>query len=167
MNRFFPPGSVMGVLYQTVSKAPRRGIISLDGTAAAEDLPGVNRRTFGLFFLAISLSYFSALGTMPLLEPDEARYAEIPREMLVTGDFVTPHLNGVVYREKPPLFYWGNAVALRVLGENEFAARSFTALFTVAGILLTCWMGTTLSGWRTALFSGMTRLPGRAVPCAV
>jgi len=92
---------------------------------------------------------------MPLLEPDEGRYAEIPREMLATGDFVTPHLNGVVYLEKPPLFYWGNALSLRLLGENEFAARSFTALVSVTGILLTYWMGSALSGWRTGLFSAI------------
>jgi 4-amino-4-deoxy-L-arabinose transferase-like glycosyltransferase len=115
----------------------------------------VNRRTLALLFLSFVLLYFSALGTMPLLEPDEGRYAEIPREMLATGDFVTPHLNGVAYLEKPPLFYWGNALMLRLLGENEFAARSFTALVSVIGILLTYWMGTLLSGWRTGLFSAI------------
>ena len=115
----------------------------------------MNRRTIVLLFLAISLFYFSALGTMPLMEPDEGRYAEIPREMLATGDFVTPHLNGVAYLEKPPLFYWGNALSLRLLGENEFAARAFTALVSVAGILLTFWMGFALSGWRTGLFSAI------------
>jgi 4-amino-4-deoxy-L-arabinose transferase-like glycosyltransferase len=113
----------------------------------------VNRRTLALLFLAILLFYFSALGTMPLLEPDEGRYAEIPREMLATGDFVTPHLNGVVYLEKPPLFYWGNALFLGLLGENEFAARSFTTLVSVIGIMLTFWIGYSLSGWRTGLFS--------------
>lgn len=116
----------------------------------------MNRRTLFFLVLAFLLFYFSALGTMPLMEPDEARYAEIPREMLVSGDFVTPHLNGVVYLEKPPLFYWGNALALRLLGESEFAARSFTALVSVAGILLTFWMGSALSSRRTGLFSAIT-----------
>jgi len=115
----------------------------------------MNRRTLLLLFAAFFLFYFSALGTMPLLEPDEGRYAEIPREMLATGDFVTPHLNGVVYLEKPPLFYWGNALSLRLLGENEFAARSFTALVSVMGILLTYWMGSAISGPRTGLFSAV------------
>jgi 4-amino-4-deoxy-L-arabinose transferase-like glycosyltransferase len=66
----------------------------------------VSRRSILLFLLATAVLYYSALGTIPLLEPDEGRYAEIPREMLASGDFVTPHLNGVVYLEKPPLFYW-------------------------------------------------------------
>ncbi len=115
----------------------------------------MSRRTLALLFLAFFLFYFSALGTIPLLEPDEGRYAEIPREMLARGDFVTPHLNGVVYLEKPPLFFWGNAISMALLGENEFAARCFTALASVAGILLTYWMGAVLCGWRTGLFSSI------------
>jgi len=114
-----------------------------------------SRRAVLLFFLAIGIVFYSALGTIPLLEPDEGRYAEIPREMIARGDFVTPHLNGVVYLEKPPLFYWGNALSLAVLGENEFGARFFTATVSVAGVLLTYWMGAVLSGPRTGLFAAM------------
>lgn len=73
--------------------------------------------------------------------------------MLATGNFVTPHLNGVVYLEKPPLYYWGEAISLALFGETEFAARFFTAAVSVAGILLTFWMGTAMAGWRTGLFS--------------
>jgi 4-amino-4-deoxy-L-arabinose transferase-like glycosyltransferase len=112
-------------------------------------------RTLLLFFLAVAILYGSALGTIPLLEPDEGRYAEIPREMLVSGDFVTPHLNGVVYLEKPPLFYWGTAASLAVFGETEFGARCFTAAVSAAGILLTYWMGATLAGWRTGLYAAI------------
>jgi len=115
----------------------------------------MNRRAALLFFLAVGIVYYSALGSIPLLEPDEGRYAEIPREMLASGDFVTPHLNGVVYLEKPPLFYWGNALSLAVFGENEFGARFFTATVSIAGVLLTYWMGAVLSGPRTGLFAAM------------
>ncbi len=112
-------------------------------------------RTLLLFFLAVGLLYFSALGTVPLLEPDEGRYAEIPREMLASGDFVTPRLNGVVYLEKPPLYYWGTAASLRLFGQTEFGARWFPAAASVAGVLLTYWMGATLAGWRTGLYSAI------------
>jgi 4-amino-4-deoxy-L-arabinose transferase-like glycosyltransferase len=61
-------------------------------------------------------------------EPDEARYAEIPREMLAAGDFVTPRLNGVPYFEKPPLLYWCNAASLSIFGETPWAARLPTRL---------------------------------------
>jgi 4-amino-4-deoxy-L-arabinose transferase-like glycosyltransferase len=115
----------------------------------------VRKRTLLLFFLAVGILYFSALGTIPLLEPDEGRYAEIPREMLASGDFVTPRLNGVVYLEKPPFYYWGTAASLRMFGETEFGARFFTAAVSVAGILLTYWMGAALVGWRTGLYSAI------------
>jgi 4-amino-4-deoxy-L-arabinose transferase-like glycosyltransferase len=108
-----------------------------------------------LFSFSLAVFYFSALGTIPLLEPDEGRYAEIPREMLASGDFVTPRLNGVAYLEKPPLYYWGTAVSMRVFGETEFGARCFTAAVSVAGILLTYWMGAALVGWRTGVYSAI------------
>src|SRR5262249_14268895 len=63
-----------------------------------------------------------------LAAPDETRYAEIPREMLATGDFVVPRLNGVPYFEKPPLLYWVNAASLRLFGETPWAARLPTRL---------------------------------------
>ena len=64
----------------------------------------------------------------PLWEPDEARYAEIPREMLATGDWLTPHLNYVQYFEKPPLQYWLSAVSMKLFGLQPFAARLPLAL---------------------------------------
>jgi 4-amino-4-deoxy-L-arabinose transferase-like glycosyltransferase len=72
---------------------------------------------FDLILLAmgIALAFGLFLGTRPLSVPDEGRYAEIPREMLVLHDFVTPHLNGVKYFEKPPLFYWLQAGAIKAL----------------------------------------------------
>lgn len=63
-----------------------------------------------------------------LAEPDETRYAEIPREMLAAGDLVVPRLNGLPYFEKPPLLYWVNAASLRAFGETAWAARFPTRL---------------------------------------
>ncbi len=79
----------------------------------------------------------------PLANPDEGRYAEISREMVASGDWVTPRLNGVKYFEKPPLQYWATAVALKLFGENEIAARLYVALCGLATILI---LGFT--GWR-------------------
>ena len=76
-----------------------------------------------------------------LAEPDEARYAEIPREMIAARDFVTPRLNGVPYLEKPPLLYWANAASIGLFGQTPWAARlptrlagMGTVLFLVAGV---------------------------------
>lgn len=105
----------------------------------------------GLFGFA----FFQFLGKLPLLEPDEARYAEIPREMLETGDFITPHLNYVKYFEKPPLHYWLNALSFSLFGRSEFAARCSTALFALLCVLLTYWAGRKIYGRREGLFGAL------------
>ena len=74
-----------------------------------------------------------------LAEPDEARYAEIPREMLAARDFVTPTLNGVPYFEKPPLLYWANAASFAAFGASPFTARLPTRLAGTATALLLAW----------------------------
>src|SRR5271154_2716905 len=86
--------------------------------------------------------WLATLASRPLFDPDEGRYAEIPREMLSGGDWVIPHLNGVAYMEKPPLQYWATAMSLRVFGQSEFAARFYTALTALLTILVV---------WRLAL----------------
>jgi 4-amino-4-deoxy-L-arabinose transferase-like glycosyltransferase len=71
----------------------------------------------------------------PLWEPDEARYAEIPREMLAAGDWLTPRLNQVLYFEKPPLQYWLSVASMKAFGVNAIAARLPLALAS----LITLW----------------------------
>lgn len=83
--------------------------------------------TSGLFLLFIAI-YLFPLGNRPLAIPDETRYAEIPYEMLISGDWVTPRLNGLRYFEKPPLGYWVNALSLSAFGETNFAVRLSSAL---------------------------------------
>jgi 4-amino-4-deoxy-L-arabinose transferase-like glycosyltransferase len=75
------------------------------------------------------------LGSTPLANPDEGRYAEIPREMVASGDWVTPRLDGVPYFEKPPLMYWIVAACERTLGPSEWSVRLAPALFALGGIL--------------------------------
>ncbi|MBC8024116.1 MAG: glycosyltransferase family 39 protein [Burkholderiales bacterium] len=72
----------------------------------------------------------------PLANPDEGRYSEISREMAATGDWVTPRLNGIKYFEKPPLQYWASAIAFRVFGDNQYAARLYVVLAGFATIAL-------------------------------
>jgi len=64
----------------------------------------------------LSLLWFAALNGRALIHPDEGRYAEIAREMALSGDFITPRLNGIKYFEKPPLQYWTTALAFKALG---------------------------------------------------
>ncbi|MFZ1057194.1 MAG: glycosyltransferase family 39 protein [Opitutaceae bacterium] len=76
------------------------------------------------------------LGSAPLFNPDEGRYAEVPREMIAGRDWVTPHLDGVPYFEKPPLMYWAVAACEEAFGPSEWSVRLAPALFGVAGILM-------------------------------
>jgi 4-amino-4-deoxy-L-arabinose transferase-like glycosyltransferase len=86
--------------------------------------------------LVLSIWFGAALGNRALWEPDEARYAEIAREMLATGDYVTPRLNGVKYFEKPVLFYWLQAGAIKAFGQSEWVLRLWPAFFALLGCLL-------------------------------
>ncbi len=105
-------------------------------------------------FLLLAAAWFEAPGSH-LSEPDEARYAEIPREMLASRDFVTPRLNGVPYFEKPPLLYWGNAASFLLLGQTPFAARLPTRLAGTATALLLAFAVARLRGRREGLAAGI------------
>src|SRR6266540_3484389 len=72
---------------------------------------------------AFSFAWFCNLGYRHLVKSDEGRYAEIPREMVASGDWLTPRLNGYKYLEKPPLQYWATAASFSLFGQNEWAAR--------------------------------------------
>ena len=63
------------------------------------------------------------IGGRPMLTPDETRYAEVPREMMLSGNYVSPRLNGVRYFEKPAFSYWAFAVSFKLFGMNRFALR--------------------------------------------
>lgn len=92
-------------------------------------------------FFAIALFFGFMLGCRALSVPDEARYSEIPREMLWFHDFITPHLDGVKYFEKPPLFYWIQSGMVALFGMNEWALRIPTAFMALLGCLATYVVG--------------------------
>jgi 4-amino-4-deoxy-L-arabinose transferase-like glycosyltransferase len=108
----------------------------------------------------IAVLWLAAIAGRPLFNPDEGRYAEIPREMLSSGDWVVPHLNGLAYIEKPPLQYWATAFCYGVLGVSAFAARLYTALTALATLVLV-WLAarrlwSSETAWRAAaVLAGM------------
>jgi 4-amino-4-deoxy-L-arabinose transferase-like glycosyltransferase len=108
-----------------------------------------------LLALAFGLLYFFRLGSYPLSDPDEGRNAEVAREMLASGDWVTPRLNGVNYFEKPPLVYWATALSEKILGLNEWAVRAVPALFAVWGVVITYAAGRRLYGRDAGLASAV------------
>lgn len=86
-------------------------------------MPRVRLQPETLLAILVALLVLAEPFRVPLLDPDEGRYAEIPREMLASGDWVLPHQDGLVYVEKPPLAYWLVAGSYRLFGETEAAAR--------------------------------------------
>ena len=95
-----------------------------------------------MLMVVSSFMLFFGLGNRALNEPDEARYAEVPREMVETGDYLSPRLNGLLFLDKPPLMYWVTAGSFRLFGVNEFAARvplALCALACVAAGRATCY----------------------------
>ena len=102
--------------------------------------------------------WFGFLELRGLYFPDEGRYAEIPRAMLASGDWLTPRLNGVPYFEKPPLQYWATATVFAIAGEDEWTARLWPAvagLLAVVAVLLTARrIFSRRAGWMAAAVMG-------------
>jgi 4-amino-4-deoxy-L-arabinose transferase-like glycosyltransferase len=111
------------------------------------------RRSLRLLICAIFAAalYLPALGRPALWEPDEGRYAEIAREMLLTRDWVTPRDDWVRYFEKPPLVYWTEAAAMSVLGPRELAVRLPAALSSVGEVVVTAALGEAMFGQTAGL----------------
>jgi 4-amino-4-deoxy-L-arabinose transferase-like glycosyltransferase len=96
--------------------------------------------------IALAAPWFALMGERPLFNPDEGRYAEIPREMLASGNWLVPHLNNLVYIEKPPLQYWATALAYELFGTHVWAARLYTGLCGLFTVLVTAALARRLWG---------------------
>ena len=95
------------------------------------------KRVHFFLLLAFIIFYFYGLGHLPLLGPDEPRYAQVAREMFLRGDYVTPTLGGHTWFEKPALLYWMEIAAFKIFGVSEWSARlgpAICGLLTIAAI---------------------------------
>ena len=106
-------------------------------------------------FALLTLLWFADLGMRRLIHPDEGRYAEIAREMYVTGDWVTPRVNGVKYFEKPPMQYWVTATAYRLFGVEEWTARLWPALAGWLAVVAIGYAGFALGGIELGTYAGL------------
>lgn len=108
-----------------------------------------------VLILIYGLLWFGTLNYRHLIPSDEGRYAEIAREMLVTGDWVTPRYNGYKYFEKPPLQIWATATAFNIFGIGDWQARLWTALTGFLTILFIGFTGARIysarAGWLASL----------------
>ena len=111
-------------------------------------------------FLFVLLIFSSVLllfnsGRRSFWEPDEGRYAEISREMVESGDWLTPRLNYIKHFDKPPVTYWLIGSSFKAFGQNEFAGHLPLVLFGLTGILATFALGKRLFGQRSGALSAI------------
>jgi len=118
------------------------------------ELTEMRRGPLLALFLIFTLLWFGTLEHRRLINPDEGRYAEIPREMVASGDWTTPRLNDIKYLYKPPLQYWATAAAFTVFGEHHWTARLWPALTGFLGILFTAFATTRLFSLQAGLIAG-------------
>ncbi len=108
-------------------------------TKTEDQRPKTESRIVWLIFAFVTITvYFFGL-TIPLLGPDEPRYAQVAREMLQKNDWVTPTLGGFDWFEKSALLYWLQIVSYKIFGVSEFAARFGSALFGL-GTIISLWI---------------------------
>ena len=96
---------------------------------------------FWIVLIGFSILWFYGLGARTLVPTDEGRYAEMAREMVATGDWITTRLNGIKYFEKPPLQVWMNAITFELFGLGEWQARLWTGLCGLLGIAAVSYTG--------------------------
>ncbi len=114
-------------------------------------ISGAAQIGWGILICAtLSVCYFSHLGAIGFVGPDEPRYAWIARDMMESGDWVTPRLYGRPWFEKPPLFYWAAAVSFKIFGVSEAAARLPSAICALLATLALAWLALRLYGAETA-----------------
>ena len=112
-------------------------------------------RDFLYLTLFVAILYGFWLGGYPFFTPDEGRYAEVAREMVASGDYITPRVNGVAFLDKPVLYYWLQAAAINLFGIKEWAIRLFPALLGMFGCLATYSTGRLLFNRRTGILSAI------------
>ncbi|MYN24943.1 phospholipid carrier-dependent glycosyltransferase [Duganella sp. CY42W] len=103
-------------------------------------------------FILLSLL---VLNLRTLIPPDEGRYAEMAREMLLSGDWVTTRLNGIKYFEKPPLHTWMSAVSFALFGIGDWQARLWNGVCGIFGVLMVAYTGRRVFGGRAGLYAAL------------
>jgi 4-amino-4-deoxy-L-arabinose transferase-like glycosyltransferase len=108
-----------------------------------------------IYAILAAILYLPGLGRPALWEPDEGRYAEIAREIVISGDYVTPRDDFELYFEKPPLVYWANAASIKIFGVNEFAVRLPAALFSIGQVVVTAALAELIFGATAGFFAAL------------
>ena len=108
-----------------------------------------------LLFLVSALLLFAGNGSLLVTDNVEANYALTAKEMVISGDWLSPQIYGHYWYDKPVFFYWLTALAYKMFGFTEFASRFFPALFGMAGLGLLAWGGSKLYNARVGFYSAL------------
>ena len=99
--------------------------------------------------------FFAFMGSYPLIDVDETRYVRIAQEMFISNNFLTPVINGEIFLEKPPLFFWFENLSFAIFGVNEWAARLPMAVIASFGVFVTYFTGKKFVSNRFGLISAL------------
>ncbi len=117
--------------------------------------PWADLACIGLLAVVCAAMFFLGLGSVGIIDPGDGYYSEGAREMIESGDYVTPRLNYQMYCAKPILIYWLIASAYHVFGVNEFAARFWSALLATGLVVAIYWLGRCMFNRKTGLLAGL------------
>lgn len=115
----------------------------------------IEKNSLLILTCVIIFTLFFGIGGVPLLDPDEPVYAETAREMIQTGDFLSPRIFGDYWYDKPPMYYWLVAAAFKVFGYSEFAARFPAAVMGALTAFMLYFSVTKLFNERAGFWSSM------------
>lgn len=140
-----------GVLNSPSVEPAQASPLEASSLATSAPLSPIARIAWAVLIIAtLAICYFSHLGALGFVGPDEPRYAWIARDMAESGDWITPRLYGKPWFEKPPLYYWSAAVSFKLFGVSEVAARLPSAVAALLATLAIAWLAWRLYGAETA-----------------
>lgn len=116
------------------------------------------RKYWLLLFAAAAALLFVGNGSLLITDSVESNYALTAKEMVLSGDWLSPQIYGHYWYDKPIFFYWLTALAYKMFGFTEFASRFFPALFGLGSVTLLAWGGSKLENARSGFFSALVLL---------
>lgn len=115
-----------------------------------------NERKTVIFFVIFTLAlYLLGNGQIPVTDPVETNYTQTAKEMLMSGDFISPRIFGNFWYDKPVFFYWELIGAFSIFGISDFAARFFPAVFGMIGVIMTYWFAKRIYDKKTAGYAAV------------
>ena len=126
--------------------------------SAAEGGIFMPRKYWLMLFMAAAVLLFAGNGSLLVTDSVESNYALTAKEMVLSGDWLSPQIYGHYWYDKPIFFYWLTALAYKIFGFTEFASRFFPALFGLGGLALVAWGGSKLDNERSGFCSALVLL---------